>query len=96
MTVSHKAGDILDGDNFDKLIAGKFPPVRRRSETMDFQPTIAVDYTAHTSECQEQDSQFGAIEGLVKGRRYIAGALFIVAIVGLALWATVKYAQSFL
>jgi len=41
MTVSHKAGDILDSeDEFDALIRAKFSP--RRHALADFQATIPV------------------------------------------------------
>ena len=101
MTVSHKAGDILDGDNFDRLIAGKFPPMRRRSDVRDFEPTIAVDYHASCSgECDQgrrkcrtpdacrlpEDSEFGALEGLARGSGWIALSWLAVALCAGLAW----------
>ena len=82
------SGEMLSDAEFDKLIANKFPPVRRRSDHMDFQPTIAVDYSKQTSECAEpKDSDFGAFEGLVRSRRYIALSWLVIAIIGAVVWA---------
>ncbi len=81
------AGELLSDVEFDKLIAGKFPPRRRRSEVVDFEPTIAVDYSKHTSECAEpKDSDFGALEGLARGRRYIALSWLLIAVIGAVVW----------
>jgi hypothetical protein len=80
-------GDLLSDVEFDRLIAAKFPPVRRRCDVIDFPPTVQVDYSAHTSECHEdEDSEFGALEGAVRGRRYIALSWLIIAVIGAAVW----------
>ena len=96
MTVSHKAGDILDGGNFDKLIAGKFPPMRRRSDITDFVPTIAVEHTtaedrASCSACKGQCNTYEAC-GLPKPdpkmvRRVWGGyAVFLIVVSALLYW----------
>lgn len=105
MTVSHKAGDILEGDEFDKLIRGKFPPQRRRSEPMDFQPTIAVERKAPScsGDCRQGRRECATPDAccLPKRsdadpravRRFWGGYAIVLA---LALWAGVSYIRSFL
>lgn len=92
---------MLNDAEFDKLIAGKFPPMRRRSEPMDFEPTIAVDRpdpedVQACSHCKGKcptpqacglDSEFGAIEGMVKGAKWILAPWFVMTVIAAVLWA---------
>lgn len=103
MTVSHKAGDILDGDNFDRLIAGKFPPVRRRSDVTDFVPTIEVDRPACSGDCAQGRHACSTPEACRLPdrsdadprivRRFWGGYAIVIA---LSVWAGVSYIRSFL
>lgn len=34
----------------------------------------------------DEDSEFGALQGLVNGRRYIAAAWLVIAVVGAVVW----------
>ncbi len=81
------AGELLSDAEFDKLIAGKFPPRRRRSEVVDFAPTIAVDYARHTSECQEQDDG-GDVHRSSRGigAGIVLGAIIFIIGLGLLPW----------
>ena len=82
------AGGMLTDDDFDKMIAAKFEPHRRRCDVIDFEPTIAVDYSRHTSECHEphyDDDPHSTARGIGTGVMWGAAILFIVAI-GLLPW----------
>jgi hypothetical protein len=104
--------DILEGDEFDRLIAGKFPPQRRRSEPMDFKPTVTRactgpcdqgrDKCATPEACrlptrdENDDSEFGALEGLVRGRRYHASAWVALGAIALGIWGAIEFVRSYL
>jgi len=57
--------------------------VPRRREPMDFRP--ASYEAAHAaSELDDEDSEFGALEGLTRGSGYIAAAWAIIAATAVA------------
>ena len=90
MTVSHKAGDAFNDAEFNRLIENAFPPKRRRSEPMDFKPTIPVcsgescrqgRAECETPEaCRLPDAYHATSEGIVRGVLWGTAIIFCTAL----------------
>lgn len=70
---------MTDHDFPDTIIAP------RRREPMDFRPD-SYEAAHAASELDDEDSEFGAFDGLVRGRRYIGLSWLVIAAVAALAW----------